>query len=197
RGLKLVPFLQGRIDPDGSGYILLISGVIIAVAGLVLLIAWANVVNLLLSKTVARRKEIAIRMALGASRMRIVRQVVTENILLSLMGGIIGVLTARWTRDLLRSLNIFSGTGRLNISTGRLDFDLDLRVLGFALLITLVSGLVLGLVPGIQGSRSEIMPTLKGETRSDTRRKFGPSLREGLVITQIALSLISIVGAVL
>lgn len=109
RGAEIVPLLQARIDPDGSGQLLLASGVMMAVVALILLIACANIANLLLARASARRKEIAVRLALGAGRARLIRQLLTESLVLSLVGGVIGFLVAFWARDLLRSFDPVGG----------------------------------------------------------------------------------------
>ncbi len=190
RSAKVVPLLQARIDPDGSGQLLLASGVMMAVVALVLLIACANIANLLLARASARRKEIAMRLALGAGRARLIRQLLTESLVLSLVGGVVGFLVALWARDLLGAFDpVGGGPNAPPIAT------LNFRVLGFTLLVSLLSGVIFGLAPALQASKPDLVLTLKGETSAPARRAFGFNLRKSLVVIQVALSLVSLISA--
>jgi predicted lysophospholipase L1 biosynthesis ABC-type transport system permease subunit len=161
-----------------------------AVVALVLLIACANIANLLLARASARRKEIAMRLALGAGRARLIRQLLTESLVLSLVGGVVGFLVAFWARDLLRSFDpVGGGPNAPPVAT------LNFRVLGFTLLVSLLSGVIFGLAPALQASKPDLVLTLKGETSAQTRRAFGFNLRKALVVIQVALSLVSLISA--
>jgi predicted permease len=189
RSIKTISLLQARVDPDGSGQLMLASGVLMAVVALVLLIACANIANLLLARASARRKEIAVRLAIGANRARLVRQLLTESFVLSLVGGLIGLLVAFWARDLLRTFGPFGGPNAPPVAT------LNFRVLSFTLLISLLSGLIFGLAPALQASKPDLVLTLKGETAAPARRAFGFNLRKALVVVQVALSLVALISA--
>jgi macrolide transport system ATP-binding/permease protein len=163
--------------------------ILLVAAGFVLLIACANVANLLLVRGSSRRKEIAVKLALGASRGRLMRQLMTESILLALLGGGAGLVLAGWTDGfwrLIKPADMFYPV--------TLDNGLDLRVLGFAFLLSLVTGVLFGLAPALDASRLELVPSLKLETHISRReRRF--NLRNLLVITQVALSFILLIGA--
>jgi predicted permease len=167
--------------------------VLLFAVAFVLLIACANVANLQLSRALGRQKEIALRMAIGASRTRIARQLITESLLLSLFGGALGILLAfaslKWVRIL--------GPG----SIPRLDYiAIDARVLLFTLLISLVSGTMFGLVPSFRISLIDIHSTLKeGGRASDTGATWGRgrSFRKSLVVSELALSVLLLIGAAL
>ena len=162
---------------------------LMAVVGVVLLIACANVANLLLVRAGVRRKEIAVRLALGANRRRLVRQLLTESVMLALLGGAAGLLVAVWSNDFWRLLKPADDYFPLTMES-----RLDGRVLGFTLLVSLLTGLVFGLAPALQASKLDFIPTLKDEAyASRGERRF--SLRNLLVIAQVALSLVLLVGA--
>ena len=154
--------------------------------GCILLIACANVANLLLARGLGRQKEIAIRRALGASRMRIVRQMLTESVLLAVVGGLLGILLAIWGTDVLIAAAPQS-LPRLG------EVRIDGNVLAFTVLISLATGLFFGLVPALQSSRVGLSEKLKEGDRGSTAAHH--RLRSGLIVSEVALALMLLIAA--
>ena len=163
---------------------------LLGVVAVVLLISCANVANLLLVRAASRQKEIAVRLAMGASRWRLIRQLLTESVLLSALGGFVGVLFALWIKDSLISVGEWAG--RENSINPRLD----LRVLAFTFGLSLLTGVVFGIVPALRATRVDLTPTLKdtGRGSSATTRSL---LSRSLVVAQVSLSLLLLIGACL
>jgi len=167
----------------------LAGGVLMGVVGLVLLIACVNLANLLLAQASKREKELSIRAAMGAGRARLVRQLLTESTVLSLLGGLAGLVVAYWGRNVLWS---FRPPFLLD---GSIDLSFDARVLGFTLLISLFTGLIFGIIPAIKASGTDINEVLKTGGRGGALGWTHNRLRGLLVISEIALALVALVGS--
>jgi predicted permease len=163
--------------------------VLMAITGIVLLIACANLANLLLARATGRHKEIAVRLALGASRGRIVCQLLIETLCLSVMGGLTGLAFAFWADKALMAIYLPADSAGLNISTAP-----DSRILLFTLAVTIVTGLIFGLVPALQTTKPDIGRTLKDQAGAVVGGGHG-GLRKTLVVAQVALSLLLLIGA--
>jgi predicted permease len=163
--------------------------VLMAVVALVLLIACANLANLLLARSTVRQREIGIRLAIGASRGRLIRQLLTESTVLALAGGGIGVLFAFWATNLM--LRLVSG----GVSSVALDAHPDLRMLAFTAGVSLLAGLLFGLAPALHATRVDVSSTLKKTSRGVIGSGARISIGKALVISQVAISLLLLIGA--
>jgi predicted permease len=189
RLISLAP-VQGALNHYLRRWALQAATLATVVACLVLLIACANVANLLLARGTARHKEIAIRLAVGAGRVRLIRQLLTESLLLALAGGLAGLLLAFWINQLLMSLQP-PFPPHYNF---RADLRLDGRALGFTLLLSILTAVIFGLVPAWAATKPDMLSALKEETRaSGGRRRF--ALRNLPVVVQVALSLVLLIGS--
>jgi len=167
--------------------------VIMAAVGFVLLIACANVANLMLARAASREREIALRSTLGAGHRRILRQLLTESVLLALIGGALGVFVAYGGLKLLPyALPPAGSNGEIPHSSG---IAIDWRVLLYTLVISLLTGIIFGLAPALQISRSHLSESLKEGTRGSTSGRRSHLVRSGLVVSEVALSLMLLIGA--
>jgi predicted permease len=160
---------------------------LMGLVALVLLIACTNLANLLLARASERGKEIAIRLSIGAGRARIVRQLLTESVMLAVAGGLVGVALARWIIDSIMALK---PPIAIPIT---LELHVDWRVLVFSMIVSVITGVLFGLVPALQATKPDLIPALKdAASQSGARRSL---LRNGLVVTQIAVSLLLLIAA--
>ena len=189
RSVALSPLADAAVGVNDHKRIALAGAMMMGVVGLVLLIACVNLANLLLAQGARRQKEISLRAALGAGRTRIVRQMLTESLLLSLAGGIIGLAFAYAGRSILWSLR------PPFIDQSGIDLSLDSHVLLFTLGVAILTGFIFGLVPAVKASRPDLMETLKSGGRGGTMGWRRDPLRSLLVIGEMALALITLVGA--
>jgi predicted permease len=196
RSATAVPLLEARLNPNGQGANVLVqqSTVLMIVVGIVLLIACANIANLLLARAGKRRREVAIRLALGAKRSRLVRQLLTESLMLSVLGGIAGMVLASWTLSAIVTAEL-----PLPFPIDPAALSLDPRVLAFTASLAILTGVLFGLAPALQASKPDVVPVLKNELIPSATGQRGLraffSLRQMLVVAQVALSLIALVAA--
>ncbi|HKQ74679.1 MAG TPA: ABC transporter permease [Blastocatellia bacterium] len=184
-GIRVVP--PGLVLPQIRNAMLSISAVLMGLVALVLLIACTNLANLLLARATERGKEIAIRLSIGASRARIVRQLLTESVMLAVAGGAIGLAMAQWIIDSILKLK-----PPIDIPL-TLEIHVDWRVLVFSMIISVITGALFGLVPALQATKPDLIPALKDvASQSGVRRSM---LRNGLVVAQISVSLLLLIAA--
>jgi len=180
----------GRGISAASGQVSAAMAVLMGMVGLLLLIACANVANLLIARAAARQREISIRLAMGASRFRLIRQLLVESLLLALGGGLLGLLVAEWTGEALLKF-LPSDPSMMGISS-----QPDGRVLLFALALSVVTGILFGLIPSVQATKTDLASTLKDQASAVVGGGLGHlRVRKSLVVTQVALSLMLLIGA--
>lgn len=188
---KLLPAKESRIWPEYRRSVISFLEFLLVLAGLVLLMACLNVANLLIVRGSARHREIAIRLALGVSRGRLIRQLLTESVMLSILGGVIGLLLALGAAGLIAAFRL------PNFTPAALSINLDSRVLSFTLLVSTLTGLIFGLAPALQFSFLDLVSGLKGKIDAPAGRFRRLTLRNILITFQVALSLILLIGATL
>jgi predicted permease len=185
--VQAFPELRARPNPDPNNTVLVVGGLFLGLAGMVLLLACVNVANILLVRATVREREMAIRAALGAARHRLIRQLMTESIVLALLGGVAGILLGIWGSSMLASVNIQTD---LPVN---FDFGFDWRVFAYATAAALVTGVVVGIVPAIRASRGNLSAILHEGGRGVVGGKN--RLRTTLVVAQVAGSLMLLVIA--
>ncbi len=189
RAITLVPEAEARVPPQIRGPVLGFMGLLLVVVGLVLLLCCANVANLVLARGAARSREVAVRLALGAGRGRLLRQMLTESTLLAALGGAGGVLLAFAGAGLLKR---FQPSLPIPVA---LDLQPDARVLAVTLLATAFTGLLFGLAPALRAGRTEVSGALREEARGASGSRRRVTLRNVLVVSQVAVSLVLLAGA--
>jgi putative ABC transport system permease protein len=178
-------------DPERRSRFIGFAALLLTAVGLVLLIACANVANLSLARAATRQKEIAVRLALGASRLRLVRQLLTESVLIAILGGAVGLLLAYWTVSAL--IVAVAENQRQNLYG--INLTPDVRVLGYTLIISVVTGLVFGLAPALQTTKPNLTSALKNEGAAFGQRMSRSRLRDVLIVGQMTVCLALLITA--
>src|SRR5215831_358828 len=176
-------------NPRARNKVFGVAALVMAAVGLVLLIACANVANLSLARAATRQKEIAVRLALGASRLRIVRQLLTESVLIAFMGGAGGLLAAFWT------VSALIGIGELKQHLSSLNISPDIRVFGYTLLVSIMTGVTFGLAPALQATKPNLTSALKDEGAAFGRGPGRSQLRDILIVAQVTVCLALLITA--
>jgi predicted permease len=191
--IRVIPERLARPAAFVSSFVPVIAGLFFILAALVLLLACMNVANILLARSVARRREMAIRSALGAGRSRLIRQMLTESLLLSLLGGIVGVLFAKWSIGASGSF-LHSVTTTTNFAY-KMDCGLDWRVFSYTLAAAILTGVSVGLFSALRASPTDVNEVLQGSARGDSFSRGGSRIRSALVVVQVAGSLTLLIVA--
>lgn len=189
RDFNLLATSEVAIHPLVDPYLKAVAALLLSVVGLVLLVACTNLAGFLLARASDRKKEVALRLALGARRWTLIRQLLTETVILGVMGGLAGLLVANWV---LQALMAFQPPIPIPIN---LDVGLDTTVLLFTLGISAAAGVFFGLVPALQSTNPDLASTLKDESGTGTGRQKRFSLRNSLIVTQVAISMVLLLGA--
>jgi len=179
----------GALNPDQRQTILTSVGLLMTIVGLVLFIACTNVANLMLARAAVRQKEMAIRQAMGASRGRLIRQLLIEGFLLAMVSGLVGLLVARWAQRVLWSFRPYG------YDAGLVDLGLNLQVLGYTAAVSLFTCVLFSLVPAMRASRPDLVAELKGATSRIAGMGHRINLRHLLIVSQVALSLVALITA--
>ena len=187
--IRVVPERLARPQPFPNNIVPFIAGIFLVLAGLVLLLACMNVANILLVRATMRQREMAIRAAMGANRWRLIRQMLTESIMLALFGGVGGLAVGVWASSAVGAL---IPAGRIPI---RVDFGFDWRVFGYAMGAALFTGAIVGLWPALRAGRADVNTVLQSGGRSDTAGAGRHRLRSVLVVAQVAGSLVLLIVA--
>lgn len=185
----LLPIQVASVPPDQRTVYVRAGALLMSVVGLLLFIVCANVASLILTRSLGRRQEVAVRLALGASRGKLLQQLLVESSLLTLAGAALGVLLALWGPKLLWLLH------PPYFMAWTMDFSMNPRILGFAVLVTVLCGVLVGLAPALQATRPNLVVALKSQGAGSGRQRSHATLRSSLVVLQIALSVIGLVGA--
>src|SRR5262245_7129017 len=185
-GMRITLLSPGLIGGSMRGAIMGFAGLLMVVVGMALLLACANLANLLLARATERRREIAVRLALGANRFRVMRQLLTESLLLAACGGVMGLLLAVWLAKLIVTVKL-----PIDVPLAT-ELHVDIRVFVFAGLISLATGLLFGLLPAWQATKTDLASSLKNETSFGGPQRS--RLKSGLIVLQVALSLVLLVG---
>ena len=187
--VRVIPENLARPEPDTSNDLPFVATVFLALVSLVLLVACVNVANVMLVRATLRQRELAIRVALGAGRVRIIRQLLTESVILALLGGAFGLLVGFWASHTLGAIRV-PGDFPLQF-----DFAFDWRVFGYALAAVLLTGVVVGLLPALRASRINLNDSLREGGRTPMTSSRRHILRNSLVVAQVAVSIVLLVAA--